>query len=112
MDARWEKVRAIVLNMVERCAVCGQRFSAEDLHALGRSRSTWAFRLTCQFCGASSLIAAVIDEEQLRETPVPERTEPVTERDVEEIRAFLEHFDGDFQRLFGYSGEGSPTRSE
>ncbi|MCX7624335.1 MAG: hypothetical protein RMK01_02870 [Thermomicrobium sp.] len=103
MDPRWEKVRAIVLNLVERCAVCGQRFTIEDLQALGRSRSTWAFRLTCQYCGASSLIAAVIDEEQL-ESAAPVRDEPVTDRDVEEIREFLEHFDGDFQQLFGYRG--------
>jgi len=107
MDSRWEKVRAIVLNLVERCAVCGQRFRLEDLQALGRSRSTWAFRLTCQACGASSLIAAVIDEEQLAEPVVPTRDEPVTERDVEEMREFLAHFDGDFQRLFGYRGESS-----
>ncbi|MCS7255105.1 MAG: hypothetical protein RMJ05_06415 [Thermomicrobium sp.] len=112
MDSRWEKVRAIVLNMVERCAVCGQRFSAEDLQALGRSRSTWAFRLTCQFCGASSLIAAVIDEEQLAGSPVPEVHEPVTQRDVEEIREFLEHFDGDFQRLFGYRGGNARSWSD
>ena len=107
MDSRWEKVRAIVLNMVERCAVCGQRFSAEDLQALGRSRSTWAFRLTCQFCGTSSLIAAVIDEDQLVGSPEPATPEPVTQGDVEEIREFLEHFDGDFQRLFGYRSGGS-----
>ncbi|WP_448574741.1 hypothetical protein [Thermomicrobium sp.] len=104
MDPRWERVRAIVLNLVERCAVCGQRFVPEDLQALGRSRTTWAFRLTCHSCGVTSLIAAVIGEEELAATSARSNREPVTERDVEEIRTFLEHFDGDFQRLFGYSG--------
>lgn len=112
MDPRWERVRAIVLNLVERCAVCGERFRAEDLQALGRSRSTWAFRLTCQYCGASSLIAAVIGEEQLADLAPLRRDEPVTERDVEEIREFLEHFDGDFQRLFGYDRWGRGAREE
>lgn len=102
MDQRWERVRAIVLNLIERCAVCGQRFGMDDLQALGRSHSTWAFRLTCHHCGTSSLVAAVIGEEQLAEQRPVRASEPVTQRDVEEIRQFLEHFDGDFQRLFGY----------
>jgi hypothetical protein len=106
MDPRCERVRVIVLNLVERCAVCGQRFDPEDLQALGRSRSTWAFRLTCHSCGVSSLIAAVIGEEEFAVSSVHSKSEPVTERDVEEIRTFLERFDGDFQRLFGYSGNG------
>lgn len=102
MDQQWERVRAIVLNFVDRCAVCGQHFEAEDLQALGRSRTTWAFRLTCRHCGATSLVAAVVGEEQLSDLLPPRQQEPVTEEDVREISEFLEHFDGDFQRLFGY----------
>jgi hypothetical protein len=52
------------------------------------------------------LIAAVIGEEEFAVSSAHSKREPVTERDVEEIRTFLEHFDGDFQRLFGYSGNG------
>jgi len=104
MDPRRERVRAIVLSLVERCAVCGQQVGPEDLQALGRTRPTRAFRLICHSCGAYSLIAAVSGEQEFAATPARSNREPVTERDVAEIQTFLEHFDGDFQRLFGYSG--------
>ncbi|MCS7051785.1 MAG: hypothetical protein NZL87_09235 [Thermomicrobium sp.] len=103
MDPRWDRVRSIVRNLIDRCAVCGERFEDDDLQALGRTRTTWAFRLTCRRCGAASLVAAVIGEEQLHDVVDTRSSAPVSERDVEEMRAFLEQFDGDFQRLFGYT---------
>ncbi|MBX6753413.1 hypothetical protein [Thermorudis peleae] len=111
MSPEFEDVRALVLSMVDHCSHCGQPFAAEHLTLIGRTPFMWAFRLSCPNCGAQSLVAAMVGEQDAaaelnrrrRALYRPEHhAEPVTEDDVRAIREFLEHFDGDFQRLFGY----------
>jgi len=110
MSSEFDDVRDVVLGMVERCAHCGHRHDRENLTMVGKSRTMWAFRLTCPTCGAQSFIAAVVGEPgaSAEGTGLGRRDErrskpsgsPVTEEDVIAMRRFLEEFDGDFKTLF------------
>jgi hypothetical protein len=110
MNYEFDEVRDVVLGMVERCAQCGQRHDPENLKMVGKSRTMWAFRLTCTACGAQSFIAAVVGDpgfngEAISRARGDERRAqragaPVTEEDVRAMRNFLEHFNGDFKALF------------
>ncbi len=117
MSHDFDEVRDVVLGMVERCSQCGGRHRPENLQMVGRSRTMWAFRLTCPTCGAQSFIAAVVgdqpyEEEAVGSQPGPVRgagtaPTPITEDDVIAMRRFLEHFNGDFKSLFSRGSRGS-----
>lgn len=113
MNHDFDEVRDVVLGMVERCSQCGRRHRPENLQMVGRSRTMWAFRLTCPMCGAQSFIAAVVGDQPSDEEVSTSRTgpaydhTPITEDDVVAMRRFLENFNGDFKSLFSRGSRGS-----
>ncbi len=116
MSNDFDEVRDVVLGMVERCSQCGRRLRPENLQMVGRSRTMWAFRLTCSTCGAQSFIAAVVGDQGTDESAGDEFQAtghaqpsglPVTEDDVIAMRQFLETFNGDFKSLFARGTRGA-----
>ncbi len=120
MDTSEKQIKRIVLNRMERCAVCHNSFSPDDIHVLSRRDDMWMMVVQCDECQARNFVAAVLgdgdpDEAQLalRQlslgyddselealTEMAARPDPVSAHDVVDMHEFLGEFDGDFQKLF------------
>lgn len=120
MDTSEKQIKRIVLNRMERCAVCHHSFSADDIHVLSRREDMWMMVVQCDECQARNFVAAVLgdgdpDEAQLALRQLSlgyddaelealvesgDRADPVSAHDVVDMHEFLAEFDGDFQKLF------------
>lgn len=102
-----------------RCADCGGRFHAEDVHVLHEDDlRVWDLGAVCHDCRTLTLLRAVVSSLRPEGIPTPaepagvdeltplERRHfaslgPVAQDDVREAATFLRDFDGDFRELFG-----------
>ncbi len=121
MDTSEKQIKRIVLNRMERCAVCHHSFSPDDIHVLSRRKDMWMMVVQCDECQARNFVAAVLgdgdpdeaqlalrqlsmgfDESELEELAetVGKPADPVSAHDVVDMHEFLGEFDGDFQKLF------------
>ncbi len=118
MDTSEKQIKRIVLNRMERCAVCHHSFSPDDIHVLSRRKDMWMMVVQCDECQARNFVAAVLgdgdpDEAQLALRRMSEEHvlegvapgieasgPPIAATDVVDMHLFLREFDGDFQRLF------------
>ncbi len=102
-----DEAKHVLLRVIEECSGCHTPYEPEDVEVISRNGDMWFFSVTCSHCQARALVAAAISEDWDRDVAGPTALgahgvpAPVTQRDVEEVRAFLEGFDGDFKRLFG-----------
>ena len=118
-----KQIKRIVLNRMERCAVCHHEFGPEDIQVLSRRSDMWMMVVTCTECHGRNFVAAVLgdgdpDQAQLAlrrlsqqgsgeegliapEAAIAPAGPPVTAGDVVDMHEFLREFDGDFLRLFG-----------
>jgi len=88
-----------------KCGVCGAPYKADNVSVLGHEEEFWFLSIFCETCRNDRLVAALIRPDRAREEVAPDRTEPVEFSpigydDVLEMHAFLQHFDGNFRRLF------------
>jgi hypothetical protein len=127
MDTSEKQIKKIVLNRMERCAVCHHVFAPEDIHVLSRKSDMWMMVVACTECHARNFVAAVLgdgdpSQAQLALRRLSEQSAragvelaaaggdpvapaaPVSIDDVLEMHEFLRGFDGDFQRLFRSGG--------
>jgi hypothetical protein len=115
-----KQIKRIVLNRMERCAVCHQAFGPENIQVVSRRSDMWMMVVTCEECHARNFVAAVLgdgdpdqaqlalrqlsrDESDFEIAPEVDEApdgEPVSIDDVIEMHEFLAEFDGDFRRLF------------
>lgn len=119
MDTSEKQIKRIVLDRMERCAVCHHDFGPENIQVLSRRSDMWMMVVTCTECHGRNFVAAVLgdgdpDQAQLAlrrlsqghlrededETPAPPAEPPVGVDDVLDMHDFLGGFDGDFKRLF------------
>lgn len=122
MDTSEKQIKKIVLNRMERCAVCHHSFAPDDIHIVSRKPDLWTMVVACAECHSRNFVAAVLgdgDPTQAQlalrrlseqhapaaagvaaDEPEPPGGEPVDVDDVLEMHGFLKQFDGDFQRLF------------
>jgi hypothetical protein len=122
MDTSEKQIKKIVLNRMERCAVCHHNFAPEDIHIVSRKPDLWTMVVACAECNSRNFVAAVLGDgdpaqaqlalrklsEQGAEAtddiapdePAAPAGDPVGIDDVLEIHDFLKRFNGDFQRLF------------
>jgi hypothetical protein len=123
MDSNENRIRRIVLERLGVCRVCHRLHEGEDVHVVSQNPDVWMMVVECPDCHTRSFVAAVVDEkqaddarialrrlagEQTRIQPAEETTieepaspaETVNEADVEDMRDFLNTFNGDFKRLF------------
>ena len=122
MDTSEKQIKKIVLNRMERCAVCHHIFAPEDIHIVSRRPDLWTMVVACAECNSRNFVAAVLGDgdpaqaqlalrklsEQGTDTTgdvAPDQAaapagDPVSIDDVLEIHDFLKRFNGDFQRLF------------
>lgn len=124
MDTSEKQIKKIVLNRMERCAVCHHTFAPDDIHIVSRKPDLWTMVVACAECNSRNFVAAVLgdgDAAQAQlalrrlseqgpadpdaangmrnERPAP-AGDPVNVDDVLEMHGFLKQFNGDFQRLF------------
>lgn len=102
-----DEAKHVLLRVIEECSGCHTPYEPEDVEVISRNGDMWFFSLRCSHCQARALVAAAISEDW-RSDVLSSSTSgtngvqaPVTEKDVEEVRSFLEGFDGNFKRLFG-----------
>ncbi len=131
MESSENQIKRIVLDRMDRCGVCHRSYEPEDVHVLSRKPDFWMMLVQCTDCQAKSFVAAVMkdgDPKEARlalrqlteqaesgtvtiETEAPDEViiegEPVTVNDVLDMHEFLDTFDGDFNKLFGSSGNHS-----
>jgi hypothetical protein len=123
MDSNENRIRRIVLERLGVCRVCHRLHEGEDVQVVSQNPDVWMMVVECPDCHTRSFVAAVVDEkqaddarialrrlagEQTRIQPAEETTieepaspaETVNEADVEDMRDFLNTFNGDFKRLF------------
>ncbi|MDQ3411326.1 MAG: hypothetical protein M3509_04335 [Chloroflexota bacterium] len=122
MDTSEKQIKKIVLNRMERCAVCHHSFAPDDIHIVSRKPDLWTMVVACAECHSRNFVAAVLGDgdptqaqlalrrlseqhapataERAADEPEPLGGEPVNVDDVLEMHGFLKRFDGDFQRLF------------
>lgn len=119
------KIKQIVLNRMERCAVCHRDFHSEDIHVISRKPDMWTMLVECTDCHARNFVAAVLSDgdpedaqlalRKLSEKAIrniQEAQDPGIELeapldgpridagDVVDMHEFLKEFDGDFRALF------------
>lgn len=78
-----------------RCPTC--RGPYKLVKFVGRRGDLYKVIVHCHTCDSYGVGTARISENDSSFTP----PSPITDHHVEEMRDFLEHFDGDFRRLFG-----------
>ncbi len=107
-----------------RCSVCEAAYAADDVSVLGHQDELWFVAVRCASCQTQGLIAALVRDAE-GDAAAPDRAAPhgqqaspwnppadldrprggdpgpVTEADVEEMRAFLKTFDGSLGALLG-----------
>lgn len=120
------QVKQVVLDRLQRCAVCHHPYQEDDINVVSTNRDVWMMVVECDECHARNFVAAVMkdgDPDQAkvalqkmsdaarsdeRRTEIDlelrleaeARGEPVSAGDVVDMHQFLDTFDGDFQRLF------------
>lgn len=123
MDSNENRIRKIVLERLGVCRVCHRVHESDDVHVVSQNPDVWMMVVECPDCHTRSFVAAVVDEKQADDARIALRrlagehlhdqelvareaeeiatpTEPVTDTDVDEMREFLNTFNGDFKRLF------------
>ncbi|MDO8568859.1 MAG: hypothetical protein Q7R57_09135 [Dehalococcoidales bacterium] len=92
------------------CSSCGQRYESIHIDVLGHNEDTWFLQIRCSSCSTESLVAAIIKQEQVKNSigssdAEPEKSDssvPVDADDVLDMHDFLSDFDGDFSRVCGH----------
>lgn len=128
MDTSEKLIKRIVLDRMERCAVCHHDFEPEDVHVLSRRPDMWMMVVECAECHARNFVAALLKDgdpgeatvalrrlSQREQRAVAETTPDAADTlpegpaveidDVIAIHHFLRDFDGDFQRLFNRTSD-------
>jgi hypothetical protein len=120
------QIKRIVLDRMERCAVCHREFQPHDITVIARKPRYWTMMVECEDCHARNFVAAMLGDgdqqeaqlalrrltesaiHELKHNEPPaiqseapsEAGDPITASDVVDIHEFLDGFDGDFQQLF------------
>lgn len=120
------QIKRIVLDRMERCAVCHREFQPDDITVIARKPRYWTMMVECDDCHARNFVAAMLgdgDQQEaqlalrrltesaiyeLQHDQVPSiqseapavRGESISASDVVDMHEFLDQFDGDFQQLF------------
>src|SRR5829696_8127261 len=120
MDTSERQIKRIVLERMDRCAVCHRSFGPDDVHVLSRKPDVWMMVVQCVDCQARNFVAALIGDSDpaearsaLRQLSVEHQSEivevepevedagdPVSVDDLIDMHEFLNSFDGNFQTLF------------
>ncbi|MCA9859359.1 MAG: hypothetical protein KC438_06525 [Thermomicrobiales bacterium] len=127
MDASDNQIRRIVVDRMDRCAVCHRRFVEDDVEVVSRKSDVWLMIVQCRDCHSRSFAAVVgdnsapIDTDSLFgfasggsveitfetdgefvdiEPETESLADPVGVDDLLEMHEFLDTFDGDFKLLF------------
>ena len=118
-------MKRIVIDRMERCAVCHRTFSTDDVHIINRQPDMWTMMVECTDCHSRNFVAALMNDgdpaearlalRRLSDTVANEIVseaaaidpadtlptgDPVTAEDVVDMHIFLDDFDGDFKDLF------------
>ncbi|MGC4105013.1 MAG: hypothetical protein QM753_01505 [Thermomicrobiales bacterium] len=56
------QIKQIVLDRIERCAVCHREFQAEDIKVISRRPDVWTMLVECEDCHARNFVAAVMND--------------------------------------------------
>jgi len=56
------QIKQIVLDRIERCAVCHREFQAEDIKVISRRPDVWTMLVECDDCHARNFVAAVMND--------------------------------------------------
>lgn len=102
-------IKQVVASTAGPCGTCSQPFDVESISVLGHQEELWFLSLSCAHCRTQGLVAAMI--KNIGDIPIdvnsadlgivePDTSVPLTTDDVVDLHAFLDGFDGDFQRLF------------
>ncbi len=97
-------IKQVVASSVGSCQACAEPFDERAVSVVGHQEDLWFFSLVCGHCQNRALVAALVREGApvaAGEAPTPKRSSRVDAEDVLAVREFLDHFDGDFQALFG-----------
>lgn len=125
MDPNENRIREIVLQRLGTCRVCHRLHETEDVHVVSQNPDVWMMVVECPDCHTRSFVAAVVDEKQADDAKIALRrlagehsrpdsdisgaehdrepsdsADPLTEDDVNNMRDFLETFNGDFKAHF------------
>jgi hypothetical protein len=125
MDTSERQIKRIVLERMDRCAVCHRPFEPDDVHVLSRKPDVWMMVVQCVECHTRNFVAALIGDGDptaarmaLRrlsaqhsgdviavdaETKPAPAGERISADDVIAMHEFLASFDGDFKTLFARS---------
>lgn len=119
------QIKKIVLDRLDRCAVCHREFHTDNIHVISRRPDMWTMLVECTDCHARNFVAAVMNDGDPQEAhlalrrlteeaigALEDEPEPITPidrpppgprvdaGDVVDIHEYLEEFDGDFLKLF------------
>lgn len=61
MDSEGQ-IKQIVLDRIERCAVCHREFKADDIKVIARRPDVWTMLVECTDCHARNFVAAVMND--------------------------------------------------
>lgn len=56
------QIKQIVLDRIERCAVCHREFQADDIKVISRRPDVWTMLVECDDCHARNFVAAVMND--------------------------------------------------
>ena len=97
-------IKQVVASTVGSCGACSEPLDERAVSVVGHQEDLWFFSLVCGHCQARVLVAALVRQGApvaAGEASTPSRPGRVEAKDVLSVREFLDHFDGDFQTLFG-----------
>lgn len=80
------------------CLHCKSRFKVEDIHVVTTTRTDGLFDVICHNCKRSSIVTVSLTPKQ--EIGINRHGSGISHNDVLDIKNFLNHFDGNFKKLF------------
>lgn len=91
----YEELKYVVryIKRVINCSECNEKFISKDVNLLGVFPKEAVFQLDCKKCKNTMIVDIGIQYEK-------KQNHMINKKDVENMRNFLEKFNGDFKSLF------------
>lgn len=89
-----------------KCLQCEGKFEKEDISIIATTKSEGLFETKCKSCGSSTIVTVILEpnveikKEDLKSEFAQRIHGKISENEVLDMKNFLNHFDGDFKKIF------------
>lgn len=84
-----------------KCLHCESAYRKKDIHVVATTKVEGLFDLRCPSCKASTIVTVLLAPEvEIKKAQTKRTHRSISHDDILDIKNFLNHFDGDFKKIF------------